>query len=67
MWQYPGCVSSTHLINVARQLSKKEQVDIELASQMVYKLQCVRLPDFFRDTSEDTKFSRVHKALSRIQ
>lgn len=67
MWQYPGCIRSTHLINVARELSKKEQIPVEQATQMVYEYQRVRLPDFFRDTSEDGKFSRVHKALERIQ
>lgn len=67
MWQYPGCTRGTHLINVARELSKKEQIPVDQATQMVYEYQRVRLPDFFRDTSEDGKFSRVQKALNRIQ
>ncbi len=67
MWQYPGCTQGTHLINVARELSKKEQIPMAQAEQMVYEYQRVRLPDFFRDTSEDGKFSRVQKALNRIQ
>jgi hypothetical protein len=67
MWQYPGCIRSTHLINVARELSKKEQITVDQATQMVYDFQRDRLPDFFRDPSEEAGFSRVQKALKRIQ
>jgi hypothetical protein len=66
-WRYPDFPTSTHANVLASQVAKKQGVSKDEALALVYDHNCQLNPEFFKDTSTDTKFSRVLKAIANAQ
>lgn len=66
-WRYPDLSAHSHIEVVASTLRKRDGIKKEDALELIYAHNCALNPEFFRDTSHDTLFEKVHRALRNIQ
>jgi len=62
-WQYPGYPNTPVLDQLAAQVSKKEGLPVDEAIQEVYRYNCTRRPDFFKNPQRGRELQRFYTAL----
>lgn len=61
-WQYPGYNPSPVLRVLAKVVSDKEGVSVDVAEKDIYQYNCTRCPQFFRNPHRDMELTRFIKA-----